>query len=32
MKLDAMKRQAGRQNKNYVPVAQNLRGKLQGRY
>lgn len=32
MKLDAMKRQAGRPNKNYVPVAQDLRGKLQGRY
>ena len=27
MKLDAMKRQAGRPNKNYVPVAQDLRGK-----
>lgn len=27
MKLDAMKRQAGRPSKNYVPVAQNLRGK-----
>lgn len=27
MKLDAMKRQAGRPSKNYVPVAQDLRGK-----
>ena len=27
MKLDAMKRQAGRPSKNSVPVAQNLRGK-----
>ena len=27
MKLDAMKRQVGRPSKNYVPVAQDLRGK-----
>lgn len=27
MKLEAMKRQAGRPSKNYVPVAQDLRGK-----
>ena len=27
MKLDAMKRQAGRPSKNSVPVAQDLRGK-----
>lgn len=32
MKLEAMKRQAGRPGKNSVPVAQDLKGKLQDNY